>query len=152
MIRGYFETIGNFKLPYVNAVVEFPGRTRRLSVHFLLDTGADRTVLAPAVLQDFGVRLAEQPRGLPASGIGGAVATRSVQVSITLGSITSHVEALVLELVATGEGFAFRGDGLPSLLGHDVLDRFALIIDPARDRLLLLEPHEAASLVVPGER
>ena len=151
MIRGYFEAIGNSKLPYVNAVVQFLGRPRALSVSFLLDTGADRTVLAPAVLQDFGVTLAEQPRGMPVSGVGGAVATRTVEVSITLGNITSHIAAVVLEFVAAGEGFAVRGVGLPSLLGHDVLDRFAVIIDPARDRLLLLEPHEAAVLVSPGD-
>ena len=47
MIRGRFFAGGRTMRPFIDGVFEFAGPTRRLEVPLLVDTGADRTILAP---------------------------------------------------------------------------------------------------------
>ena len=48
MIRGYYSAAGGRRRPYVKASFRFPSiRGQGLEVELLVDTGADRTILAP---------------------------------------------------------------------------------------------------------
>ena len=149
MIRGYFSASGSARRPHVNALVEFHGNGRRLSIRFLIDTGADRTILSAKALTDAGVAPATQPSGVPTRGVGGAVQTRMVDATVTLGSVSVDVTLLVFEAPPTASAEA-RGPTLPSVLGLDLLSHFALVIDPRRDRVLLLEDAEAEALFPAG--
>ena len=148
MIRGYFRAAGITKRPYVNALVEFTGVRGVISVPFLIDTGADRSVLSPSVLARVGLAEDDQRRGATTRGIGGAVQTRSIDAVVTLGSVIVPMTLLVFEAEPGGES-STSAAALPSLLGQDVLSRFALVVDAHRDRVLLLEDSEAEALPLP---
>ena len=46
MIQGYFRSIGSIKRPYVNGSVHLPDMgLSGIDIRFLIDTGADRTLL-----------------------------------------------------------------------------------------------------------
>jgi len=149
VIRGYFLAAGTARRPYVNALVEFPRHRRRVSVAFLIDTGADRTVLAPSDLARAGIVSIGQPLGPPSTGVGGTVTTRNIECLVTLGNVTVEVTLLAFEPTDADSASTSPQPAIPSLLGHDLLSRFALLVDPQRDRVLLLEPHEANALSLP---
>jgi predicted aspartyl protease len=148
VIRGYFVRAGNAKRPFVNGLVELPEQGFSLTVAFLVDTGADRTLLSPRELMDVGFTpeaLATLERGDPTSGVGGAVHTRMIEAQLTLGR---HSRRLVLGVLLGSTAYELVPT-IPSVLGSDVLSRFAVLVDARNDRVLLLEPEEADALPVP---
>lgn len=89
----------------------------------LVDTGADRTILSAAVFDDS--RLPGVPPDRGVGGIGGAIATVVVNSQLRIGR-------------EDGQYAYFRGryaacvdlDSLEmSVLGRDILDMFALVVD-----------------------
>jgi len=108
------------------------GSDEWVKAEFLLDTGADRTVLSPLIMEQLGL-----PQLIPTEGIGG------------LGGITDSVviETRIHLLSETGVWVAFRGrftavtDATAldiSVLGRDLLDLFAVIVDRPSDLVCLL--------------
>ena len=104
---------------------------------FLVDSGADRTVISAALLSWLRLAATPQPQGTALMGIAGA--TDSVLVTT------------VLELTrddggparVRGQYAAFtdpRATDL-SVLGRDVLDNFDVILGRRRDEVLLLAPN-----------
>ena len=97
----------------------------------MLDTGADRTMVAPRVLWRLGISTADTPqaeiRGVTGIGYGNAVYVSSVEVG----------EARVgpLRIIAHDADLT-RADGL---LGRDFLEHFTVTID-ARERMVTLVP------------
>lgn len=84
MIRGYFATIGTRRRPVVDAVLHFPTLgDRGVQVWLLVDTGAERTVLAPLDatrwMRECGIGLAALAAGVPSRGRGGQWSTRSIE-------------------------------------------------------------------------
>ena len=73
MIRGYFLAGGNIRRPYVNAVVEFPSSGRLISAPFLIDTGADCTILSAQAAVEAGIAPTTRPSGVPTRGVGGVL-------------------------------------------------------------------------------
>ena len=138
MIRGYF--LGRPRpRPYVDLTVEFPtAGNGSLDIPFLIDTGADHTLLSPAegvrLRQDLGVDLLSLPRGEPIGGVGGYMETRTIEVSIAIGSYTTNVQASLAEPPTYG-----KFPEMPSLLGWDILRAFALYIEHRANSVLLLE-------------
>jgi hypothetical protein len=133
MIRGYLSSSATNSRPYVEALLRFPTLGDFiLTVQFLVDTGADRTVLGHLDAKRLGIDLASLPAGVPTTGVGGKTPTRTVAVELTMDSFTTSLDIVVL---ASAIGPHRRP--VPSLLGRDVLSRFALFLDAATERVFL---------------
>jgi len=140
MIRGYFTT-GATRRPFVSARLEFPSLgNQRQPVELLVDTGADRTILSPLDAIRLGIDLATLERGLPSTGVGGQADSRTIEAILTIDSFSMP---LTLTIVVTSRP-------IPSLLGRDVISRFALFMEERTNRVLLLEPPEADALNLPA--
>lgn len=145
MIRGYFLSRGGRRRPFIDVVFQFPTLgEQRFDARLLVDTGADRTVLAPLDARrlelEAGIPLSALPSGAPTTGVGGQVNTRTLPAQVILDSFSLEVVLTVLEV---------RGGPMPtipSLLGRDILAHFALVLEERTQRVLLLEPHEADAL------
>ncbi|HEY3246225.1 MAG TPA: aspartyl protease family protein [Phycisphaerae bacterium] len=95
------------------------------AVEFLVDSGADRTVISANVLESLGLPTAPSPE--PIGGVGGLVASVSVRTQIRLtrndgGKVILHGEYAA---IPTAEALDL------SVLGRDILNLFALIVDRA---------------------
>lgn len=145
MIHGRFLTRGGISRPFLNALLRFPGSARPLDVALLVDTGADRTLLAPRdarrLRRRLGIDASTLPKGHPTTGVGGTMDTRVIQVQLTLDGFTTSLPLTVLDPTSPSP--------IPSLLGRDVIGRFALIVEERTNRVLLLEPPEADALRLP---
>ena len=147
MIRGFLKRRGypNSPPPYVNGFVDMPSvSVFGMPVEFLIDTGADRSIIgsfdASRIVDEFGVDLAELQDGPPSRGIGGAVATKTAEVTLAFGAFSKNMR---MEFLAPSPDDQLA---IPSLLGRDVLSQFALFIEERTDKVLLLEPAEADAL------
>ena len=102
----------------------------------LIDSGADRTVFAPALLTRLRLPISSASTGVTLSGIGGAspfvVLTTAVEFLRDDGGAVR----------VRGEFAAFTDPTATdlSVLGRDVLDNFDLIISRRRSEILLLAP------------
>ena len=99
---------------------------------FLLDTGADRTVLSAATLAKLGLQPVAMQEGI--SGLGGMADAVSVPTQIRL----THEEAG--KVVFRGQYAAVTAlEALDmSVLGRDITDLFAVIVDRLHDVVCLL--------------
>ena len=109
---------------------------RLVADDFLIDSGADRTVLSAALLARLSLPTRSAPSGSILSGIGGGCAFVLV---------TSAVEFIREDGGAVRVRGEFAGFTDPtatdlSILGRDVLDNFDLIISWRRSEVLLLAP------------
>ncbi len=145
MIRGDFYTSGMTRRPFIDAILQFPAVSNQsLDVKFLIDTGADRTILAPLdairLSRRFGLDLTTLAKGQPTTGVGGRTETRSLDATLIIDTFTTTINMRVLEVPPPPI------PAIPSLLGRDVLSHFALFMEDRTNRVLLLEPHEADAL------
>jgi predicted aspartyl protease len=147
VIRGYLAGVPGRRRPVVVAEVEIPAQAVRGSVRFLIDTGADSTILAPRDAFLLGPDVSQLAPGLPAVGVGGRTPMTYTTATIKLDALEFAVE--LRELAPTDRSQRAVVSMLPSLLGRDVLWRFALFFEERRDRVYLLEPHEADALALP---
>lgn len=141
MIRGYFSTRGGISRPYVTARFQFPSlENRTLETRLLVDTGADRTLLAPRdckrLIRRFGLDLTSLATKATGTGIGGKVNMRALEAVLILPPFSI---ALTLTVLAPEPG---NTPAIPSLLGRDVLSRFALFMEERTGQVLLLEEQE----------
>jgi hypothetical protein len=109
---------------------------------FLVDTGADRTVFSANLLNDLG--LPTSPAIL-LSGVGGLASSVWVQTSLRLerddgGTVTIPSRFFAFTALSALD---------MSVLGRDVLNRFAVIVDKPNNIVCLLVPrHQYAILFV----
>jgi hypothetical protein len=149
MIRGYFANVGARRRPVIDAVFQFPTITdRTFRVRLLVDTGADRTILAPLdaarLRLELGIDITALAAGAPSRGVGGLWGTRTIEAALTLDTTSIPLTLSILE-PPTGQS-----SSIPSLLGRDVLSRFALFMEERTGRVLLLEPQEADAVSLPS--
>lgn len=102
MIRGYYSAAGGRRRPYVKAFLRFPSiRHGGLEVELLVDTGADRTILAPLdalrLSRRFRVDLTTLPAGTRSTGIGGTTPTRVVEAALNLETVALPLTLTILE-------------------------------------------------------
>lgn len=144
MIPGVVRHDGIRRRPFVSGLLAIPSLQLSADTAFLVDTGADSTLLAPRDASLLGVDPALLPFGLPSTGVGGTVRTAEVPATITLGphTYTFTLRILAPQTRAQRVGLA----RIPSLLGRDILAHFALFYDQQEDLVLLPEPAEAAAL------
>ena len=147
MIRGFLKRRGypNSPPPYVTGFVDIPAAgVDGMPVEFLIDTGADRSIIgssdASRMVENFGVDFANLRDGPRSRGIGGTVATKTAEVGLKFDDFLKNMRIEILEPPPDAR-FA-----IPSLLGRDILSQFALFVEERTDKVLLLEPAEADAL------
>ena len=131
MIQGRFGDTS--KSPYVEGRLRIPGLRIESNVSFLVDTGAESTVLLPEDV----VRMkldysALSESGVQVSGIGGSSPTyvESAIIMFTEPGVAVYsyeVKLLIVELK--------NHKGLPSLLGRDILSRWRMNYSPIDNQL-----------------
>ena len=142
MITGLFES--RYGFPVVGVRVGIGGVSERYLVPFLIDTGSSTTVIhARDAHHRLRLREADlDPRAWPAdeirvsSGIGGGAPYRLVSASYEFAHEDGTAEAFAGTLELGGLG----SEGLPSLLGWDVLRHFRLDLNASRGSVALLPP------------
>jgi predicted aspartyl protease len=112
------------------APVVVQARLNGVGLSLLLDTGADRTVIAPAALTRAGI---DPALGTPIriTGVTGSAAATLVAVPLldVAGARVGPLSVIV---------HAVPSDSLDGLLGRDVLDAFTVTFDAAAGRVTLL--------------
>ncbi len=71
MIRGVFREEMGRRRPFVVGLLSLPALELTGDVAFLVDTGADSTLLAPRDAANLGMDLAALPEGPSSTGVGG---------------------------------------------------------------------------------
>jgi hypothetical protein len=146
MIRGVFRDERTRRRPFVAARLSIPSQALSGDVRFLVDTGADSTVLAPGDTLALGIDVGRLRPGPPSAGVGGTTRTVSAQAMLTLGHLAYDLTLRVLVPSRDQQRALGR---IPSLLGRDILSYFALFMEERTRRVMLLEPPEADSLQLP---
>lgn len=100
---------------------------------FLVDTGADNSLLMPADAAQIGLDLALLDcLGNGCSGVGGEAHCLAEDTVLSFtGTLRCFSYEIPLDYYPSGEG----ANGLPSILGRDVLDRWRMTYDPAARKL-----------------
>ena len=147
MLTGYFSPAEDLPNPraYLRGFVDIPAiGVVGMGVDFLIDTGADRTIIgssdASRMVDEFDVDLTNLQDGPRGRGVGGTVATKTAEVALKFDDFSENMRMEILEPPPDAR-FA-----IPSLLGRDVLSQFALFVEERTDKVLLLEPAESDAL------
>ena len=147
MLTGYFPILGNRlnRPAYLSVLVAVPAAgVNSMQVEFLIDTGADRSIIgdfdAFRMVEDYGADLTNLEGGQRTRGLGGISATLTAEATLKIGGFSKDLR---LDILAPSYETYL---GVPSLLGRDVLSQFALFIEERTDKVLLLEPSEADAL------
>lgn len=120
--------------PTISGLLLFPRISRLdkeplVAVSFVVDTGADATLVLPADYEAVGMLYRDfrsYPLSYP-SGYGGSMEARNVPTALFLRHDDGRYDRISLEAeIAKPDP---RNEDLPSVLGRDALDLFRLVID-----------------------
>lgn len=126
------ETATTIPRPYVRAFLEAQDGTW-VECLFLVDTGADRTLVTADVARRLGRETLLSTRTI--MGIGGIVETREVCTTLRLVGVSGR------PYNATGSYGVFIDEmNTECVLGYDVLNRFAVVFEKRTDTIWLLHP------------
>ena len=142
--------------PFVAARVNIPALAIWAHVLFLVDTGADKSLLSANDARRLGINYRALGAPDTITGVGGALAVYPVQATLAFADSEARVHFYTLTLdVASSDTEQYE---MPSLLGRDILSRWRMIHDPSNNRLLLevvsadqTAPADDNNLLVPGE-
>ena len=129
MTAGYFTEQG---IPYVSTDVILPRLGIVAKVRFLVDTGSVSTILHSDDAKDMGCPFDELVLPTALEGVGGAVTYYREPAMVKLDH-ESDVLDFAVEISIAKPGAPT--DGLPSLLGRDVLNRLRMEYDFPRGLL-----------------
>ena len=145
-MNGYFRLDRSGVLrPYINLDVEFQEpHNVTYNVTFAVDTGADHTLLSPAegyrLQRYYDFNIHSLNLGPSLAGIGGRVDTRTINATLYLGSYWITMPVPIID--------ALPGPNtMPSLLGRDIIDEFALFMERRTERVLLLDDGEVEEFI-----
>jgi hypothetical protein len=118
--------------PYLEGRLGFPGLGKSGSVSFLVDTGADCTVLMPADAVKIGIDYSSLRNPTVSVGLGGlsngynenAFAAFSDEQNVYFYAVRVHIAIADPDIMS-----------LPSLLGRDIIQHWEAIFDFSYDRL-----------------
>ena len=130
LIEGHFGEQGR---PRVAVRVVFPRLGKDAQVSFVVDTGADESLLSEADAEKMKIDYSalEKPTD-DCAGVGGSLGVHHEEAYLVFDDGSSR-RAFQIEL-----GIAERGSGqFPSLLGRDILDKARTVVDPTRGELSL---------------
>ena len=132
MIRGRFgQTTGR---PYIEGRLIIPKLNVDAIVSFLVDTGADTSLLAPADGRAVGVDHQRLGKVVTSLGTGGLAESQTVRASLVFtdpgrAHYIYHLDPLDVAVPHPDI------DEMPSLLGREVLDRWRMTYDPTKPEL-----------------
>jgi hypothetical protein len=147
-IRGYF---GHFGAPWVRVKLRRKAGEKVLDVPFLIDTGAYCSMVGNAVIYALGVSIHELRQSVgTAVGFGGRTQfyfLRDVELAFET-EAGSHIETLPKMLTTFGPytGQHRKRPHVRSVLGRDILDRYALILDKRSGIVMLTDEELAGAL------
>jgi hypothetical protein len=119
--------------PTVKARV-YTGHGSFIVERFLVDTGADRTVLCAALLAALGLPQQAPPAGLALAGVGGKQGFVTVRTTLELVADDNTTARIQGDISA----FTDPAAADMSILGRDVLDHFDVIVSRRCNEVLLL--------------
>lgn len=131
MLRGRFgDTSGG---PYLEGRLILPQLNVQGDISFLVDTGADSTVIMPLDAIKLGVDYSKLSGSKTSVGVGGIAQmfTESAAVIFLEGSRTLHMYFIEVSIASYTPEIA----DLPSPLGRDVLDNWRIHYNPASGTL-----------------
>ena len=131
MIRGYFSESEGIKRPFLTCRVDFPRwqNVEAIFPEFLIDTGADRSLLSPRDAIGIGLNFSILERGPISRGVGGETHTLLVESIIYVEGYTIPLTLSIPEVQRP----------IPSVLGRDFIRYFALFMEERSGRVLLLD-------------
>ena len=112
-----------------------------VAVEFLVDIGADRTVLSAAILHRLGLAHSESTEGI--SGLGGTTQCVGVETILHLSRETGKPVAFKGRFIGVVDPIALD----ISVLGRDILDLFSVIVDRAQDVVCLLRERHTYAII-----
>jgi hypothetical protein len=102
-------------------------------ISFLVDTGADSSLIAPADAKEMGIDIARLGSPVRSLGVGGtALSHRARGTLVFIERRFVHVYHLDALDIASPDP---QMEEMPSLLGREILDRWRMIYDPSRNNL-----------------
>lgn len=131
-IEERFDSAGR---PFITGELLLPRQGVRASLSFLVDTGADRTLLLPAATARLAIdfaRLAIAPHRM--GGIGGSVRYAHAAARLVFYGSRMYAYRLTIAVAEPGP----QPSPVEALLGRDILDRWYLRYE-SRSRLLRAE-------------
>ena len=132
MLRGRFE--GGTGRPYIVGSINILRLGVEEDVAFLVDTGADVSVLMPLDVFRIGIMRERLSDSVESIGLGG-ISVNFVEDATIAFSDSDDGILYVYELsIEIAPAMAEIAD-VPSLLGRDVLNRWSMIYNPNEDRL-----------------
>jgi hypothetical protein len=145
-IHGYF---GHFGAPWVPVKLKRKEGDSVLEVPFIIDTGAYRSMVGTRVIYDLGVSIHELRKSVgTAVGFGGRTQFYFLQnVELTFETEQGpHTEVLSKIMTTFGPytGVHRKRPHVNSILGRDILDRYALFLDK-RAGLVMLTDEDLSS-------
>ncbi len=121
--------------PVFDGLIAAPGGVQ-LAVSLLIDTGADLTVLAPAVAEQLAGLVQPTPTATVVGGVGGTQQVYELAVDLLLPTTTGQRARIRGPLPILLE----PGSLELSVIGRNLLDQFTLIYSRPHQTLLLLTP------------
>ncbi len=140
MIRGFFNERGQAVIDgLLSFRLDVKGERPEIPVRFVLDTGSDVTMLVPSDFEPYRYSDFHQGERL-ASGYGGGIYVKTVPIQslrfrLARGGF-GQVRMTQLEVARPVKEI----EGLPSVIGRDLIDQFRLIIDRSANLVLLERP------------
>lgn len=133
MLEGRFG--GAFAAPYIQANVSLPRLGLRGFLWFLIDTGADVTVLMPTDSLRIGVNFGLLTNLTVSQGIGGMARGYRETAALSFSDRRyTYSYVLKMELAAP----LAHNTQLPSLLGRDILAQWRVIVDRPENEIRCL--------------
>ena len=132
MIRGSVDDTSG--IPYVDGLLDLPGLNVSGRIQFLVDTGADTTLLLPSDLRLLGINYANLP-GRPdtSASIGGVVSAKKVPAVISFTGDRQNLYVYRMDISVLEPRAELRE--WPSLLGRDLLRYWLMRYSPSRHSL-----------------
>ena len=116
--------------PYLEALVILPRLKIKSGISFMVDTGADMTVLMPADAVKMGINYGRLQPGEPLTGIGGDCKSFSEKAVLVLSDQDRRIVfAFDIDMQIADKRAAITN---PSLLGRNVLNRLRLRYDASK--------------------
>ena len=135
MIRGYFTGESSLRRPNARGRLSFDSEHNTdefTEIEFLIDTGADTTVLSPADARAIGLDVSVLDIAGVGGGIGGDALMRSVEAILTIQGYSVPITLCVPD----------SDHAIPSLLGRDFMAGFALFFEESSRTVVLLDRDE----------